>query len=78
MTDSLAPGVLTNVLTHGTLMALVPVATFFFVAWLGFSDVWSAIAAVLMVHICLASFIYRAWKEEVNSGFEKKSIQKKD
>ena len=34
--------------------------------------------AVLMVHLCLGSFIYRAWKEEVNSGFEKKALDKDD
>ena len=34
--------------------------------------------AVLMVHLCLGSFIYRAWKEEVNSGFEKKALEKDD
>ena len=44
--DSLGPGVMNNVLTHGTLMALVPIATFFLVAWLGFSDVWSAIGSL--------------------------------
>ena len=34
--------------------------------------------AVLMVHLCLGSFIYRAWKEEVNYGFEKKALEKDD
>jgi len=76
--DKLAPGVMRNVLAHGVAVACVPVATFFLVNWLGASDVWSAIVAVLMVHVCLGSFIYRAWKEEVNSGFEKKSLDKDD
>ena len=40
------------------------VIAFFMLNWLGFSDVWCAIVAVLFVHIGLGSFIYRSFKEE--------------
>jgi len=76
--DNLAPGVMSNILVHGVGMALIPIMTFFMLHWMGFSGVWCAINAVLMVHLCLGSFIYRAWKEEVNSGFEKKALDKDD
>ena len=84
--NKLAPGVMRNVLVHGAAVALAPVVAFFLLNYLGFSDVWCAIGtpimpldlfmivfsvAVLMVHICPGSFIYRSFKEEVEEKTHK-------
>ena len=44
--------------------------------WLGFSDVWCAVVAVLFVHVGLGSFIYRSFKEEETDASLK--LQKAD
>jgi len=74
--EKLAPGVLPNVLFHGAMVALAPVIAFFMLNWLGFSDVWCAVVAVLFVHVGLGSFIYRSFKEEETDASLK--LQKAD